>query len=173
VLRFALIRGHYRGPLNFTWGILEEAQSALDKLDELCAEVLTAARGGSLGDQEPAVSGVRRAAKDFDEAMDDDLNVPKALAALFHVRALVREHGCGPRTADEALPFLRRAHEALGILKLEETTLDARLDALLAEYKAARARKDYASSDKLRAEFTSLGYVIQDTPQGTVWRKKG
>ena len=171
VLRFALIRGHYRGPLNFTWAILEEARTALDKLDELCADVLAARSGAQ--DSEPALARLRLARAQFDEAMDDDLNVPAALASLFELRATIKELGCGPGLAREALPFLRRAHETLGVLQLEEATLDARLDGLLADYKAARARKDYASSDRIRAEFTALGYVIQDTPQGTVWRKRG
>jgi len=171
-LRFALIRGHYRGPLNFTWGILEEARSALDKLDELCANVLAAARGERVADHDAAIAQVRISRNMFDQAMDDDLNVSQALSSLFNLRAAVREFGCGRRTAEEALPFLRRAQDALGVLKLEEDTLDQRLDALLADYRSARARKDYATSDRIRAEFTSLGFVIQDTPQGTVWRKR-
>jgi cysteinyl-tRNA synthetase len=172
VLRFALIRGHYRGPLNFTWEIMEEARSALDKLDELCAEVLAAARGGR-DDQEPAMSQLRLSKSQFDEAMNDDLNVPQALASLFNLRAGIKMFGCGRRLAREAVPFLKRADDALGVLKLEEATLDQRLNALLSDYEAARARKDYATSDRIRAEFTALGFVIQDTPQGTVWRKKG
>jgi cysteinyl-tRNA synthetase len=172
VLRFALIRGHYRGPLNFTWGILEEARSALDKLDELCSDVLAAVQAQPL-DQEPAIAQARISSTRFEEAMNDDLNVPKALASLFELRGVVREFGCGPRTAEVALPLLRRAHGALGVLNLEESALDQRLDALLADYKAARGRKDYATSDRIRAEFTALGFVIQDTPQGTAWRKKG
>jgi len=171
VLRFALIRGHYRGPLNFTWDILQESKSALDKLDELCADVLAAERGGR-DDQEPAMAQLRLSRSQFDEAMNDDLNVPQALATLFSLRAIIKEFGCGPRLGQEALPFLRRAHEALGVLKLEADTLDQRLNALLADYQSARARKDYATSDRIRAEFTSLGFVIQDTPRGTVWRKR-
>jgi cysteinyl-tRNA synthetase len=170
-LRFALIRGHYRGPLNFTWGILEEAQSALDKLDDLCADVLAAARATE--DPEPALAQVRLSSQQFDAAMDDDLNVPQALASLFDLRAAVKASRCGPRFAKEALPFLRRANDALGILRLVETTLDTHLDGLLSAYKAARAKKDYATSDRIRSEFTALGFVIQDTPQGTAWRKKG
>jgi cysteinyl-tRNA synthetase len=172
VLRFALIRGHYRGPLNFTWGILEEARSALDKLDELCATVTKAASGEVEGD-DAALAGVRSSRRAFDQAMDDDLNVPQALSSLFNLRAELLESGCGRRTAQEALSFLERAQDALGVLELGAQTLDRRLDALLADYQAARGRKDYSTSDRIRAEFTSLGFVIQDTPKGTVWRKRG
>jgi cysteinyl-tRNA synthetase len=105
--------------------------------------------------------------------MDDDLNVPQALSSLFNLRAELLESGCGRRTAQEALSFLERAQDALGVLELGAQTLDRRLDALLADYQAARGRKDYSTSDRIRAEFTSLGFVIQDTPKGTVWRKRG
>jgi len=167
-LRFALIRGHYRGPLNFTWGILEEAQSALEKLDEFPQLLARAARGPKAGE-----SALVTAERRFDEGMDDDLNVPQALAALFELRTALLADGCDSLVVPGARRFLARAHAALGVLKLEEETLDARLDALLTDYKAARAKKDYATSDRIRGEFVALGFVIQDTPQGTVWRKKG
>jgi cysteinyl-tRNA synthetase len=167
-LRFALIRGHYRGPLNFTWGILEEARSALDKLDELPRLLARAPAAPGAGGE-----ALRTARRRFDEGMDEDLNVPQALAALFELRSVLLAEGLDPALLSEARALLERANTALGVLRLEEATLDARLDGMLADYKAARARKDYASSDKIRAEFTALGFVIQDTPQGTAWRKKG
>ncbi len=173
-LRFALIRGHYRGPLNFTWGILEEAKSALEKLDELCADVRAAARGERAaadlraGNDELAAARAR-----FQQGMDDDLNVPQALAALFELRAGLHEVGCGRATAGEALDFLGHAHGALGVLQLEEATLDARMQQLLAARAEARGSKDWAASDRIRDEIAALGVVLQDTPQGVVWRKKG
>ena len=164
VLRFALIRGHYRGPLNFTWGILEEAKSALEKLDDLVARVREARAGTALG---PRVGGeaVARARARFDAGMDDDLNVPQALAALFELRAALLEGGAGREAAAEAWSFLERAQAALGVLELEERK-DARLEELVGRYAAARAQKDWASSDRLRAEIKALGYTIMDTPQG-------
>jgi cysteinyl-tRNA synthetase len=172
-LRFALIRGHYRGPLNFTWGILEEAQSALAKLDELCGDVRAAARGERAASDSQAGSAALGAARQrFELGMNDDLNVPQALSALFELRGNLREAGCGRATAEEALGFLRFAHDALGVLQLEEATLDARMQQLLAARAEARGRKDWAASDRIRDEIAALGVVLQDTPQGVVWRKK-
>ena len=172
-LRFALIRGHYRGPLNFTWSILEEARSALEKLDELGGDVRAAARGeraaGRVDAGEPAIAEARRR---FDEGMDDDLNVPQALAALFELRGALRESGLGRAAASEALRFLERAHAALGELQLAEQTLDTRMHELIAARADARQRKDWAASDRIRSEIAALGVVLQDTPQGVVWRRK-
>jgi cysteinyl-tRNA synthetase len=166
VLRFALIRGHYRGPLNFTWGILEEAQSALEKLDDLVARVREARSGkGAPVDERSGAAAVARARDDFDAGMDDDLNVPQALAALFELRAAVLEGGLGRGAAGEAWAFLERAEAALGVLELEEAR-DAELEAMLARYAEARARKDFGTSDRLRGEFKARGYTVQDTPQG-------
>jgi cysteinyl-tRNA synthetase len=173
-LRFALIRGHYRGPLNFTWGIMEEARAALGKLDELPWLLRVGVRRNRAPDEpragEQALGSARQA---FDQAMDDDLNVPQALAALFELRSALIAEGCEHDLVEDVRRFLRKADSALGVLKLDEPTLDERLGELLAAYQAARARKDFATSDRIRAEFTHLGFVIQDTPQGTVWRKKG
>jgi cysteinyl-tRNA synthetase len=171
VLRFTLIRGHYRGPLNFTWGIVEEAKSALDKLDELCADVLSALRSGR-EDQEPALSQLRNSKAQFESGMDDDLNVPQAIASLFSLRAVVKEFGIGRRFAEEAIAFLRMANDALGVLQLEERSLDERMQELIAARTEARTKKDWAAADRIRDDIAALGVVLQDTPQGVVWRRR-
>lgn len=171
VLRFALIRGHYRGPLNFTWGILEEAKSALEKLDDLCADVRSALQS-EREDQEPALAQLRASREQFEAGMNDDLNVPQALASLFSLRAVVKEFGIGRRFAAEAMPFLQRAGATLGVLQLEERSLDARMSELIAARAEARAKKDWAAADRIRDEIAALGVVLQDTPQGVVWRRR-
>ncbi len=172
-LRFALIRGHYRGPLNFTWGILEEARSALEKLDELASHVRQAALGQRAATDRRAGQGALETARTrFEEGLDDDLNVPQALAALFALRSALLEQGCGQEVAVEALGFLQRASDVLGVLALEEGSLDERMQALIAARAEARARKDWSAADRIRAEIAALGVVVQDTPQGVVWRRK-
>jgi cysteinyl-tRNA synthetase len=172
-LRFALIRGHYRGPLNFTWGVLEEAASALEKLDELC-QLVRAAASGERAAAEPRAghAAVSTGRERFDAGMNDDLNVPQALAALFELRGQLLAEGCGRETAGDALVFLARADAALGVLQLAEVSLDARMEQLIAARADARARKDWAAADRIRDEIAALGVVLQDTPQGVVWRKK-
>ena len=172
-LRFALIRGHYRGPLNFTWGILEEARSALEKLDELCADVRAAARGERAATADQAGrEAVALARARFDAGMNDDLNVPQALAALFELRGVLRESGLGRAAAQEALSFLEHAQAALGVLQLAEQTLDTEMRELIAARAEARSKKDWAASDRIRDRIAALGVVLQDTPQGVVWRRK-
>jgi cysteinyl-tRNA synthetase len=108
----------------------------------------------------------------FDAGMDDDLNVPQALSALFELRSALLAEGVEREIVPEVRAFLQRANDALGVLVLEEESLDARMQELIATYGDARKRKDWAESDRIRGEITALGVVIQDTPQGTVWRRK-
>jgi cysteinyl-tRNA synthetase len=173
VLRFALIRGHYRGPLNFTWSILEEAKSALAKLDELVEDVRAGVRGERTAAEREAGRGALASAEaHFVAGMDDDLNVPQALAALFELRTALRESGLGQDVARDTLAFLGRANHALGVLAIEERTLDERMKELIAARAEARAKKDWAAADRIRDEIAALGVVLQDTPQGVVWRRR-
>jgi cysteinyl-tRNA synthetase len=167
-LRYCLIRGHYRQPLNFTWGILEECRSALDGLDDLVRSLRAAeaAPGPERGDE-----FARAARASFDAAMDDDLNTPSALAAVFELRSAALEDALGPAAARAALAFLERVHAALGVLRLEQQSLDQRVEALIRARLAARKSKDFASADKLRVELTGLGIALEDTPRGVLWKR--
>jgi cysteinyl-tRNA synthetase len=173
-LRFALIRGHYRGPLNFTWGVMEEAASALEKLDEFPKLLRSGVRGPRQpGEPAAGATALQQARERFDAGMNDDLNVPQALSALFELRSALLAEGVEAEVVPQVGDFLARANRALGVLQLEETSLDARMETLMAARADARARQDWAAADRIRDEIAALGVVLQDTPQGVVWRKKG
>jgi cysteinyl-tRNA synthetase len=173
-LRFALIRGHYRSPLDFTWKVMEDARAALEKLDDLAARLRRLANGeGAAADEAAGRDVLARARAKFEDGLNDDLNMPQALSALFELRAALLETPFGKASAAEALEFLRQADGVLGVIQLEEPELDARVETLLAERKAARARKDWKRSDEIRDELITLGVAIEDTPTGTVWRRRG
>ncbi len=177
-LRYALIRGHYRQPLNFTWQIVKEAQSALGKLHDLLERVRAAAEGsaavaeGSAGEQL-----VRAAREKFAAGMDDDLNVPVALASLFELRASVLEHGLGADAARQATEFLGWAlRDVLGLEPPAATggadeLTDERVQEAVRARETARRERRWADSDRLRDELLAQGVVIEDTPAGPVWRR--
>ncbi len=169
-LRFTLLRGHYRQQLNFTWDILAGARKQLEKLDDL-VQRLQRARDGAGVEDGAGLDAVREARADFEAAMDDDLNVPRALAALFGLRDAVIARPFGPQAAQEGLAFLAGVDGALGVLDLSEPTLEDEIEGLIARRNAARAAKDFAESDRIRDELLGRGIVLEDSPQGTVWRR--
>jgi cysteinyl-tRNA synthetase len=116
---------------------------------------------------------LQQARERFDAGMNDDLNVPQALSALFELRSALLAEGVEAEVVPQVGDFLARANRALGVLQLEETSLDARMETLMAARADARARQDWAAADRIRDEIAALGVVLQDTPQGVVWRKKG
>jgi len=176
VLRYVLIRGHYRQPLNFTWDIVAEAKAALEKLDELAARLQRAENDPKgLAEESQAGAAILEAIRSkFEAGMNDDLNVPQALSALFELRSALLEGSLGRAVALDALEFVRRANEVLNVIEFEELggEADAEIDSLIQARLDARAAKQWAESDRIRDQLVELGIVIQDTAEGTVWRRR-
>ena len=172
-LRFCLIRGHYRQPLNFTWEIMKEATAALENLDDLVLRLRRAAGGqGAAPSSDDGLEEVADVRDEFEAAMDDDLNTPRAIGALFKLRTAALEERLGSSAASQALQFVARANSVLGVIQLEEENLDAAVEAQIAAREAARKRKDFRESDRIRDELLAQGIVLEDTPKGVLWKKK-
>jgi cysteinyl-tRNA synthetase len=170
-LRYALMRGHYRSPINFTWGILEECKAALEGLDELRARL---AHMAAANDDGAGAQALERAVAEFERAMDEDLNAPAALAALFTLRDAALNGPFGGGTAQRALEFLERADRVFGFIlpwDAADADADAEIDTLVKARDAARDAKDWGEADRLRDELTARGIVLQDSDQGTIWRR--
>ncbi len=171
-LRYALIAVHYRQPMEYTPASLAAAAAAIERLDaaELALDAYAEDRADA--DDLPAVldEGRRR----FEAALDDDLNVSAALAALFDlVRELNRrmaERTISTADAARALAVLRDLDRILAILPEETPDLPAGAADLLAQRETARAARDWAASDRLRDELTALGVMVEDTRDGQRWR---
>jgi cysteinyl-tRNA synthetase len=182
-IRLSLIRAHYRSNSNFTLQGLEEARETLRYFHELRSnmEALPPGRGAP---KEIEALGEARDRK-FRESMDDDLNVS---AALAEVHELAREAYKRCRTREEgreAVRWLDRWDQVLGVLGPEEPSAhpgleagkaglgDGEIEGLLRERDAARARKDFAEADRIRGLLQSAGVAIKDTPGGTRWTRGG
>ncbi|MDZ4774204.1 MAG: cysteine--tRNA ligase [Planctomycetota bacterium] len=173
-LRFCLLRGHYRQPLNFTWGILAESKSALANLDDLVVRLRRAQGGqGAAPSADDGLEEVADAQAEFNAAMDDDLNTPRAIAALMKLRNIVIEERLGSMAAAAALKFVEhRANKVFGCTQVDEQSLDSDVERAIEARQDARKRKDFQESDRIRDELLSQGIVLEDTAKGVVWRKK-
>ncbi|HRV31157.1 MAG TPA: cysteine--tRNA ligase [Kiritimatiellia bacterium] len=170
-VRYELIATHYRAALNFTLASLDAARVSLRRIDEFTERCKTASGDVAAGD---LPVWAQQAARRFEAAMDDDLNVSAALATLFDT---IREGNSAldakKLTANEAaalLALFRRWDTALGVLEKPAATVPPEIQALLEQRQAARAAKDWAQSDALRAAMLAQGWMVKDTPKGQVVR---
>ncbi|RMX02576.1 cysteine--tRNA ligase [Corticibacter populi] len=163
-VRFFILRSHYRSPLNYSDVHLRDARAALKRLYTALDLVAPAALAG-IDWSEP------HAAR-FQAAMNEDFGTPEAIAVLFELAGEVN------RSQDaQAAALLKALGGTIGILQGDPTAflqagagLDASsIEALIAERAAAKASKNYARADQIRAELLEQGVVLKDTPQGTSW----
>ncbi len=172
LIRLALLGAHYRQPLDWTDKALEDARSRLDRL-------YGAVRGIKLSDDERNAADPPPAVI---EALEDDLNSPKALAKLFdHARALNKSTGDAERKKLAA--EILAAGDLLGILQTDaeswfagnvEGELSAdEIETLLKQRDEARANRDFATADSIRDKLTAAGITIEDSPTGARWRRSG
>jgi cysteinyl-tRNA synthetase len=173
-LRYCLIRGHYRAPLNFTWEIMKESAAALENLDDLVVRLRKAARGeGASPSADDGLEAVGEAKAEFEAALDDDLNTPRALAALYKLRTLVLEQDLGQSAAAAALHFVKKANDVFGVMRVEEELLGDDIQKLIDARQEARKKKDFAESDRIRDYLLGKGIVLEDSAKGVSWKKKG
>jgi len=174
-LRYLLLSVHYRKPLNFTFEGLAQSQAALSRLDDLAFRLEREDRPA--GGHPELRTAVEAARAGMLEALDADLNTAGALGHLFD---LVREaHSAldASRAGREDLKAVRETlalFEAIfGIRLGQHGILEAEIEALIKSRVEARASRDFAQADRIRDDLAQRGIVLEDTPQGVRWKRKG
>ena len=193
-IRQFILSSHYRSPLDFSDEALHAAQSGYDRITETVKMVRKrieriesgAQKSTSTSSQEEVNSNLETATKNFEAAMNDDLNTSVALSVIFHLVDVTRATLVDPTLDLDSLKsidgkFSRLGGEVLGIVKDKyeeqgegnEVAFDKLVSILIEQRKAAKAKVDFVTGDMIRMKLAELNVVLEDKPGGiTTWRFK-
>jgi cysteinyl-tRNA synthetase len=175
-VRFFLLSAHYRSPLAFNEENLKQAESALARFNDFILRVKETAGRGKTGNGGTDISAlIRKARQGFEESLDDDLNISRSLASLSDlvrdVNILIEENRLAAHEAKEVLVFLQDVDRVLGVFTFEREMLPEEIERRIEDRNIARSSKDYAEADRIRKELQNLGIILEDTRDGTRWKR--
>ena len=174
-MRFFLLATHYRKPLAYTAANFKAAAAARARLDHFVQRLTLITGEGS--PQAPLEERLFLLKKEFIAALDDDLNISRALSTLFalvgDLNADIDRGRLGHGDAGAILARLEELDEVLGVMTPPHPRRDADLEALLKQREEARQRRDWAEADRIRQDLAAQGIEVTDTPNGPRWRRRG
>ena len=176
VIRFFMLSAHYRNPINFSDELLNQAKSALGRIDT-CLDnlefMLGSAKDGEISDC------VKQKAEEFKAqfmgAMDDDINTADAISAIFDIVKYANvefDENTSKADLKAIIDLICELGDVLGIIKpKEKQILDSDIEALIEERNLARKNKDFARADQIRDMLKQSGIELEDTRQGVKWKR--
>ncbi len=171
-VRFMLLSVHYRKPINFSFKRLESVRTALRRLDEFTCKLLCLPTGKPHPEITAFVSAME---EQFFEAMDDDLNVSKAMGAIYNfigkTHPILQVNHLDLDQKNYILESLDRLNQILQIFRLKGCLLVPEVNALIQKREQARADKDWQAADAARSELAGKGIIVIDTVNGPIWKK--
>ena len=175
VIRFFILTGHYRMPINFSDELLRSAQTSLQRITTCAANLKFNLDGENEGDgsaDEELIKACEESKNNFIAHMDDDLNTADAITDIF---GLVKAANTAVSSGKASKSALKKAYDTLveitGVLGIEteaseDDGIPSEITELVEQRAAAKKAKDFAEADRIRDLITSKGYSVKDTPQG-------
>ncbi|MFA6435662.1 MAG: cysteine--tRNA ligase [Candidatus Gracilibacteria bacterium] len=173
-VRYFFLTAHYRNPIEFNKDQLAQAENSLKRLQDFLINLThyKTPDTKSKGLMKPLLQTLKN---DFEAAMDDDFDTVRALAALFtfvkEINKGLTEKAFIEKETQTAFSVLQKFDSVLNILPKLETQVTDDVEALITERNQARAAKNWKRSDEIRDLLLNQGIVLEDTPQGTLWKK--
>lgn len=173
VIRYFLLSGHYRSPIDFNDNLMEMSKASLARFENARKNLeflIEKGEGQMTEDEKKVFESYDSYRAKFKEAMDDDLNTADAISAIFELVTAINQavkDGASKEFAQKSLDTLLELTHVLGLLEAEEDAdVDDEIKKLVDEREAARAAKDFAKADQIRDELKAKGITLKDTPQG-------
>ncbi|MEM4254792.1 MAG: cysteine--tRNA ligase [Candidatus Norongarragalinales archaeon] len=174
-VRLLLLSTHYRSQLNFTFKALDHAENTVKKLSEFAFRLKSASGGEGDASLDKVLVQTKN---DFALALNDDLDVANALAAVFdfvkEFNKAIDKNKLSAVQAKSALEFLRELDSVFGVVDWnasQEVSLGKEVEKLVQEREKARKARDFKKADEIRALLKAKGIVLEDTAKGVVWKK--
>ncbi|MDD6735588.1 MAG: class I tRNA ligase family protein, partial [Clostridiales bacterium] len=179
VIRFFMLSAHYRSPVNFSDELMQQAQSAMERVYNCINNLEFLAskaeeRSENLAETE-LLSDIVTAKKRFKDAMDDDLNTADAISAIFDIvsaanKNLSQKGDNSKSVISETLSSIHELGDVLGLfMKQKQDDIDAEIEALIEKRNEARKNKNWQEADRIRDELKARNIILKDTPLGVKW----
>lgn len=175
VVRYLLLSKNYKKKIRLEKKELEDARANLQKLDWTCQAVMTAPHSTESEELRQEIYDLKQG---FFEALEDDLNLPKAMGILFkfvkRVNDTIEHKGIANPIKEDILSTFAQINSLLGIFDFERHPEEERIKTIVAQRDALRAKKEWGKADSIREELRNMGIMVVDTPHGAFWTwKKG
>lgn len=175
-IRYLLMSSHYRSPLNFTFEGVAQADAAVERLRDFKKRLERERPAG--GDDEKSDGMITSAEKGFKSSMEEDLNISGALGEIFtfirNINAMLDHGELSEGGRLSSLSLLDKWDTILDVLNEDANQKEdiSWINDLINKREEARKNRNWASADEIRNELLGRGIVLEDTPQGTIWKKK-
>lgn len=180
VIRFFILNGHYRMPINFSDELMKSCQNGLERIknckNSLLYYIENAKTVDMTSDEQKQLEEVDKFRVQFETAMDDDFNTADAITAVYELVRFINKSitdQVSKSFAQKELEMFNKLTSVLGLLEKEEEKAEdpdtAIIEELIAKRAEAKKNKDFATADAIRDELSSMGITIKDTRQGVQW----
>ena len=164
---------HYRQQFNFTFDALEAARNTLDRYIDFYENLKSYSGGESSSEADKIIN---QTLAGFEDALDDDLNISAALAEVFDfvrdINRLKAENKLSADERDRALKAADKIDIVLNVLHWDKEDIDSEIEDLIKKRTEAKKNRDFETADKIRADLLEQGIILEDTPDGTKWKRK-
>ena len=180
VIRFFMLSAHYRSPLNFSAELVEASKNGLERIFTSIEHLNHLLENGQDGErtekEKELLIRAEEFVKKYEAAMEDDFNTADAISALFELVKYSNTNASGENTKEYLQGLKDKILTLCGILGIEaekeKDSLDAEVEALIAERTAAKKAKDFARADAIRSQLWEMGIELKDTREGVQWKKR-
>jgi len=167
-IRYLLMSTHYRQQLNFTFKGLEAAGNAVERLNNFIFNLNNIKEEK---DNEKIKKLMQCVKKQFEEKMDDDLNISEALGVIFDFIRDINKEQISKNDAKKIKNLMFEFDNVLGVMEEQKTDISKDIESLIKKREEARKKKDFETADKIRNQLKKQGIILEDSPNGVIWKK--